>query len=565
MIGYFWINLADKKIHIRLPVTAHHKGSKKLRWFLEELDLRRPAAYFKNSLSEWVVKLKKDKVKQLLKLGFDTEPWTFNYAYGPTDRTYKSYKLKDDLKFLRLFQRDGVRYITSKNGRAILALEPGLGKTPTSLGYAIQHPTKTYPILVVCPATVKEQWKSEYNKFIGKGTVKVLYGRDSLDKYEGVDVVIVNYELLAYNMEKSKSVDGRNLYKPNESLKQFIRNNFQYLIIDEFHYIKSDGKNINKYSKAYKAVRKISREIPNVVALSGTPFENGPAELFNILEIVRPDVYKNRLSFYERYCGPETSNFGTTYTGATLTNELHRRLVDTCMFRLKKENVLKELPPVTPSVIPIRLQKYKEYAKYKNELEKEIKDPTNKLIAANKFEKLLQKSYELKKDVAFKFIDDELLKKDKVVLFCWHTKAVKELSDRYGAVSVKIDGSTPSEKRSLIKEEFVTNPEKKLFIGNIQSAGTGLDGLQKVCDTVIFLELTWKPTKIDQAIDRVNRMGFTGDKIFLYYLVALDTIEEDLAELLDKKRRKFDKVIDGEETAQFDLLEELIKRDQERI
>lgn len=565
MIGYFWVNLKTKKLHIRVPMTAHHTGDKKYRWFLEELDIKRPSSYWSDSKSEWIVKATRDRAKKLIRMGFDTEAWTFNYAYGPTDRTFKSYKLSDDLGFLREFQKDAVRYLISKGGRSIFAMDPGLGKTPTSLAFAIERPKEAYPMLIICPATVKEQWRNEFNKFIGGRRVEVLYGRDSLKQYPDAEVIIVNYEILAYNITKAKSVDGRNLYKPNESLKEFMKNEFQYMIIDEFHYIKSSGKDIKKASKASKAVRKISKKVSNIVGLSGTPFENGPAELFNILEIIRPDIYKNRLRFYERYCAPKQNDFGTTYTGATLANELHRKLIETCMFRMKKANALRELPPVSSSVIPIKLKKYKDYLKYKHELEADIKDPTNKLIAANKYEKLLQKSYELKKDVAFKFIDDELQKKDKVVVFCWHTKTVKELCDRYVEQCVKIDGSTPSEKRTAIKNEFVTSPDKRVFIGNIQSAGTGLDGLQKVCDTVIFMELTWKPTKIDQAIDRINRMGFTGENIFLYYLVAMGTVEEDLAELLDKKRRLFDKVIDGEETEQFDLLEELIRRDVAKL
>jgi SWI/SNF-related matrix-associated actin-dependent regulator 1 of chromatin subfamily A len=566
MIGYFWIDITKKKIRVRVPMSYVGTNNKKYNWFVKEMGIKRPSQFFDASNYEWVLPRTKARAKKLISLGFDTEPWTFNYLYGPTDRTFKSIKLKDELNFLRGFQKDAVRYMISKNGRAIFAVDPGLGKTPTSLAYALQFSEKVYPILVICPATVKEQWKNEYEKFVSKDhNVKVLYGRDSIRRYDNADVVIVNYELLAYHMIKSKSSDNKNLYKPDDALEEFIETGFQYMIVDEFHYIKSNGKDIKKFSKSYKAVRKLSKDIPNIVGLSGTPFENGPAELYNMLEIVRPDVYKNRLWFYNRFCAPEKTNFGTTYVGATLSNELHRKLVDTCMFRAKKESNLRELPPVNSSVIPIKLDKYKEYLKYKHQIEEEIQDPENKLIAANKFEKLLQKSYELKKDSVIKFVNDELKKKDKVVVFGWHTKTIKELYEYYGDASVKIDGSTPSEKRVGIKNEFLYNKDKKVFIGNIQSAGTGLDGLQTVCDTVIFVELTWKPTKIDQAIDRINRMGFKGDKIFLYYIVAMNTIEEDLAELLDKKRRLFDKVIDGQETPQFDLLEELIKRDVNRM
>lgn len=567
MVGHFYIDIKEKKVRVRLPTIRRTKDTSKNSWFMNKMGLKNFNSFYDKRSCEWVIPLTKKTVKRLVYLGFDTEAWTFNYLRGPLDKSYYTYKLKPETKFLRKFQSECVKYMVSKKGRVLMALDPGLGKTPTALAYSLQV-KDAFPILVICPATVKEQWANAYKQFIGEGNVKVLYGRDSIKGYDNFDMLVVNYELIAYHVTKKKQsykkdgvVKEREVAVFSDEFKEFINNNFNYMIIDECHYI----KDVQAKSKSYKAVRKLGKKIPYIAALSGTPFENTPAELFNVLEILRPDKYKNRMYFYERYCGPEDSGFGVKYTKATLVNELNRNLQQDLMFRRKKENVLRELPPTQASVIPIKLEKHSEYKAYKKDLEAQVKDPSNKLIAANKFEKLLQKAYELKESDVFSFIDDELLKKDKIVVFCWHTKTIQNLMDRYGEKAVKIDGSTPANKRQGIKQAFVTDPKIKLFIGNIISAGTGLDGLQKVCDTMVFAELTWKSTRIDQAIDRISRMGFAGDHVLIYYLIAKDTIEEDLSMLIDKKRKIFDKVIDLEETDKFDLIEELMKLDKYHI
>jgi SWI/SNF-related matrix-associated actin-dependent regulator 1 of chromatin subfamily A len=548
--GYFYLDLEAKKIFVRFPSGSFSPAHRKMKWFLDRFAPYNPVL----NRSELILDFNKEVAKDLIDLGFDTEPYTFNFAYGPEDRSYRKIELDKKVDYLRRFQKDGLKYILAHNCKALLAFDPGLGKTPSSLALILQKPDikKT---LVVCPATVKEQWAAEYNKFIGIGTPEVLYGRNSVGHIYDAPIVIMNYDILASGVEKKKHGKGTR-YNIGDTLKTFKKNNFDYIIIDECHYIK------NK-TKSYKAVYYLANDVDNCVALSGTPVENRSKEIWNIANLLAPRTFNNEWFFLNRYCGPVNNGFGIEYKGSTLSNELNRKMRDTFMFRRKKESVIAELPKVQKIVVPIKLDKYKEYAKYNRELMDNIEDKSNKLMYANAFEKLLQKSYELKEHDVHKFIKDILEATDKLVVFCWHKKSINAIMEKFGDIAVKIDGSTPAEKRTAIKDEFVNNPKIKLFVGNIISAGTGLDGLQKVCDTAIFAELTWKSTKIDQAIDRINRMGFTGVSITVYFLIAMKTVEERISGLLDRKRKVVDRLVDSTDTDDQDLLETLIEQSKD--
>jgi len=557
MRGFFYIDISNKLIRVRYKVTHFDRNSPRTKWLCEALGISRPLRFYNPTRKEWEFKLSKKLVRRLLELDFDTEPWTYNYIYGPLNKNYYKIELPKDVPYLRLFQRHSVQFFIEKEHRALLALPPGTGKTIIAIG--AYEACSFKKMLVVCPSTVKEQWRNRFTEFTGITEAEVLYGIDSLQKIpDDIKLVVLNYDILARNVIKEKKTK-RYSYKYTQAFEEFMSSNFDFLVFDECHYL----KDVTAKSKVYKASKKIAGVIPHIMALSGTPMENTPAELFNILEILKPTIYRNRMHFYERYCNPEKTGFGVKYRGVSFAHELHRMLIDTVMFRRKKAQILRDMPGVQGSVIPFKVD-LKEYYSYMDEIKKDS-DLSNKLSAGNYFEKALQKAYELKREPSIEFIKEELEKKQKIVVFCWHKKTIKDLMDEFGDMAVKIDGSTPSHKREDIKNEFITNQDKRLFIGNIISAGTGLDGLQTVADTVIFMELTWKHTKVDQAIDRLSRIGFWKDTIFVYYLVAMGTREETLAELIDSKRRVFNKVVDGSGTEEIDLLEKLIEEERRHV
>jgi SNF2 family DNA or RNA helicase len=147
--------------------------------------------------------------------------------------------------------------------------------------------------------------------------------------------------------------------------------------------------------------------------------------------------------------------------------------------------------------------------------------------------------------------------KNKIVVFSWHKETLDAIDNRFKGKTVRLDGSVSQEKRPLIVEAFQNDPNISIFNGNIKSAGVGLT--LTAADTSYTMEYMWTPGTHDQAEDRVHRIGQTSDRVFAYYPMAQNTIEEKIAELLDKKRKIKSAILDGEDVENSELLMELLK------
>jgi SNF2 family DNA or RNA helicase len=131
---------------------------------------------------------------------------------------------------------------------------------------------------------------------------------------------------------------------------------------------------------------------------------------------------------------------------------------------------------------------------------------------------------------------------------------------------VIVNGRITGHRRERALHTFKTSKKCRLFIANIQAAGTGIDGLQKVCQSMAIVELGWTPTEHTQTEDRLWRLG-QDDRVDINYLIAAGTIEEDIAAILYNRQKILDAVIDGrnlskaEERAlnDFDIFVELAK------
>ena len=192
------------------------------------------------------------------------------------------------------FQRIGARWIKKFNGRALLADEPGLGKTVQCILY-IRWYLEQGPIVVVCPATIKEHWRRHIVRYLGDLNPKVLEGRVPMPRGLKVDpdrVYIINYDILG----KTNDPDSWVNYLKGISPK--------LVILDENHLIKS------RTAQRTKACRHLCQDVPQVIAVSGTPLTNRPAELWTTLNIVRPDVFDSFWSFGARYAGPRKTPWG---------------------------------------------------------------------------------------------------------------------------------------------------------------------------------------------------------------------------------------------------------------
>jgi SWI/SNF-related matrix-associated actin-dependent regulator 1 of chromatin subfamily A len=128
--------------------------------------------------------------------------------------------------------------------------------------------------------------------------------------------------------------------------------------------------------------------------------------------------------------------------------------------------------------------------------------------------------------------------------------------EEFKGIAVKIDGSVTVDERNKAVEAFQQDERIRLFVGNIKAAGVGLT--LTAASNVAFIEYPWTPGELKQAEDRCHRIG-QKNSVNIHHLVAYHTIEGEIVDLLDKKTKVLDAVLDGHETQEESLLSSLIK------
>ena len=296
-----------------------------------------------------------------------------------------------------------------------------------------------------------------------------------------------NRENFVYNIE----VSGHPSY--------FVEN----ILVHNCHAVKNDS------ALRTKALKILSREIPYILGLSGTPIENRPIEFFNALNIIRPDIFPNKFKYAIKFCNARKNHWGWDMSGSSNREELHKLLTDTLMIRRKKVDVLPQLPTKTRSMIPITIDNMKEYWEAERDIISWIEknEGSSKALRAIGNEglvslvKLQQITSKGKIDAAISWIEDFIEEtEEKLVIFCKFTKTIDILKEKFKDACVVIDGRVPPEKRmKIIDEDFVKDKKKRLFIGNIQIAvGFNLT----IASNVLYIEHSFKPSHHLQSEDR---------------------------------------------------------------
>lgn len=458
------------------------------------------------------------------------------------------------------FQKRGVEFLEAMNGKALISDEMGLGKTVQALLYLKLHP-ELRPAVIVCPASLKLNWEKEIRTWLDcKCTI--VSGNYSGTPPTFAPILIINYDILDSWIEWLLTI------KPD------------VMILDEAHYIKNRtkiydyktdpktgeflkdeyGKKIKiRGSGRYKtarvqAVMDLAKNIPHIIPLTGTPIENRPEEFWNLLKLVDPIEWGSEWNFLQTYCGKKHNGFGWDFSGASNIEKLHKK-AQRCMIRRLKSEVLPDLPAKIRTVIPLEITNRKAY----NQAVDELDSSDSPAIQLTRIEALKQLVVEGKIKACIDWIKDFLESGEKLVVFCTHHLVVDILMKELEAYDpVSIDGRTPINHRQSAVDNFQNYSCHKIFIGNIKAAGVGLT--LTAASSTCFIELGWTPGEHQQAEDRVHRIGQEADSVNAYYLLGQDTIETEIAELLDEKRKVLDSVLDGKETEETSLLTELINR-----
>ena len=432
------------------------------------------------------------------------------------------------------------------------------GKTVEALSWMVY--ANAYPALYVVNAPTKLQWQEAYRKWVGATKkhypdVEVLNGKTphplSRDKS-----YIINWDVLSDWTGHYKTEE-----KNGEKITRYIcdgpltKVGFRLLVGDEVQAIS------NPDSQRATAFKSLSEIIPHCIGMSGTPAMSKPLQFWTLLSIVEPSRFKNFYFYKNRYCDPQTNEFGTTYNGASNIEELHGVLVN-CMLRRTKAEVMKDLPPKVMEVVPLEVDSSDMKAYYEEEREVFSEDTEKGEVenARNKVAHLLRTAYALKEKSMLDWIDDFLESGRKLLLFAWHRSVVEVLVDelKMWCPAMIYGGMSPND-REAARKKFIENPKCKVMVANIQAGGVGIDGFQDVCSDVAFAEFSHTPNYHRQATDRLHRSG-QKNSVTSYYLIAPGTVDMDAIEILDSRAKMLDGVLDGKETATTDLLTELMER-----
>lgn len=505
-----------------------------------------PNRKFHNETTKyWSCSLSTEAVEQLISWGFQMDERLLAFLQKMKN-TVSVQDMPEELHIEGLgrelfpFQKKGVSFLLAKDGRALIGDDMGLGKTAQALAYLQKCPEKR-PVIIIVPASLKLNWQKEALTWMSNPLIQILQGTKTDTPIIG-ELIIINYDILPA------------WYKTLQKIKA------QVLILDECHAIK------NNTAKRTKAVKMLAKGIPHILCLSGTPIINRPIEIFNAVKLIEPHLFPSHYLFAQKYCDAKHNGYGWDYSGSSNTKELNAILTRTVMLRRKKEDVLTELPDKMYNFVPMQLNNEKEYmyaerdfiSYLKNTRGKEAAEKASGAATLTQIEVLKQLAAKGKLMDSLEWIKDFLdNSEEKLVVFAVHKEIIETIMKWFGDIAVKIDGSVSTEQRQNIVEAFQTNPKIRLFVGNIKAAGVGLT--LTASSNACILELPWTPGELQQAEDRIHRIGQTKG-VQIHYLLAAGTIEEKIATLLDQKKKVLGAVLDGIDVTQESLLTELINQ-----
>ena len=500
------------------------------------------------------------------------------YPFDESARIFLKEKIKriDDSnlpKELYPFQKEGVLRILSTNENILLADEMGLGKTCQACTY-LKLNKNALPAVVVCQSSLKLNWEREIEKWANLKCT-VLEGRKtqrfSDEYFEKYPVVIINYDILGVEnqIEKRKELERKKLckengekYKPNILkvdgwVDELVQHHFKTIIVDECQCI-SDPETIRTRAVVQLSDNQESRKI----FISGTPYETKTSQFFTTLNILNKKMFPNRWAFQMRYCDPVKTFFGWQFNGLSNGEELHNK-ISTFMIRRLKKDVLTQLPP--KQRIVIQMQVSDSERKIYNNIDEEFTNAieqgeSNALV---KISQLKRASFEAKKSAMLQWIKDYLSINDKLVVFVYHKDAFDFVLENFKDISVGINGETDVKQRQKNIDKFQGDEKIKLFVGQIKACGAGitLTASKATC----FIEFGQTCVQMEQAEDRINRIGQKADSITAYYLILEDSIDISIMEILNNHNKEMKQVLNNESNIEMfgDMRKEILKKYKE--
>lgn len=452
---------------------------------------------------------------------------------------------------LRAYQYDGYVWMSRLDAwgaGACLADDMGLGKTIQAIAFILAK-TAEGPALVIAPTSVCMNWRLEIERFAPSLEV-ILFGpgdrQEVLDNMGPGKVMISSYGLL---QSEEKTVG---------------KVHWRIAVLDEAQAI----KNFN--AKRSQAALKIDADFR--LATTGTPIENNLDELWSIFHFINPGLLGSRRHFQRRFATPVERE------GSQAASSQLNALISPFLLRRTKAQVLRALPAKTEISLPVELSEEERafYEALRRDLVSELNELRRQNPAQLRFHVLgaitklrlavcdtrlvrADSTLASSKQMAFAELLDELLKNGHKVLvfsqFVRHLELIRPILEERGVGYHYLDGSTPTKERAAAVAAF-QNGEHDVFLISLRAGGLGLN--LTAANYVIHLDPWWNPAVENQASDRAHRLGQTKP-VTIYRLVSQNTIETNILDLHQKKRRLAEQLLAEHDTPSAISADELLK------
>jgi len=447
---------------------------------------------------------------------------------------------------LREYQLEGFRWLktlSSYKFGGILADDMGLGKTIQVLSL-IDSDEANKPSLIVCPMSLVYNWENECEKWKLNAKCHVITGLAN----ERLDII-----KLINNKEKALFVTS---YDSLRRDVEFYKNyKFRFIIADEAQVIK------NQFTQKSEAVKSLKSDVN--FALTGTPIENGLADLWSIFDYLMPGYLSKYSHFRSRY-------EDLILHDDTEALEKLKLRVEPFILRRDKKTVLKDLPDKFEDYLYCKMEtKQREiYDAYVEKLKEDLKHGGDNILALITRlrqicitpELIYQEPFENTKiNMAIDMIKSQIEGGHRILLFSQFSHSFPILSKELDKMNIKhftIDGTTKARNRIDMVDEFNSNKDIKVFLISLKAGGTGLN--LTGADVVIHLDPWWNSSAENQATDRAYRIGQTKD-VYVIKIICKDTIEEKVIKLQNLKKELASSIVNSENSTHKLTKEEILE------
>lgn len=451
---------------------------------------------------------------------------------------------------LRDYQIKGIERFKENKGRLLCNLVPGSGKTWMSI-FLKQYYPFLQKILVFCPSSIKHQWKQEIRRFFPSDNVLVLnghYKNGFTDSIFLADWIVINYDILAEANPASLMWSD-----------VLSRLQFDLVIIDESHYISSPS------ALRTQAVQKIVHKIKNRVLLSGTPISTNLENLYTQLNLVDPVTFATEKEYKNKYCSYVIKKIharGKTIRFKELLPPTQTQIsklkedMKNDVYVVSKDVVYANLPETTYSTVPCSLpdgidEEHYDWLRDEKDA-KELKE-----LFASEMESIGWQKINATVDFCKQLndVDDR-----KVCIVAYNRSIVEELNNRLKSSSVFFYGGMKDSERQKAVQEFIEKPEIKFFIMNCNTI-TGLDGLNKVCSTIVFCQIPYTWSVFSQCTGRIKRANSTFDKYFAYTMIADEPLDQAVYDAMMNRKSITESLFESENVVDSNKTEQSFIKD----